>query len=133
MSHYIDYNDPNVWDMIRKSHCLPDDPTDEELQQQLDLAVGDARVWSEAEAGDDDTDLACMFGFVVGDDTEEAVGITEYDRHRHLAEFHMTAAMMQKKLGDGSTFDESDAAIAKFQADDRIDRRGAVEATRSKS
>jgi hypothetical protein len=39
MSHYIDYDDPNVWDMIRKSHSMKGDPSVEELQKQLALDV----------------------------------------------------------------------------------------------
>ena len=132
--HNIDYDDTQVWGRGRQSHWLEDEPTAEELQDKLDLNVCDARVWAEGGHGEDD--LECMFGFVIGEDTDEAVGITEFDRHRRLAELHMSAAMLHKKLGDGSTFDENEAAIGKMKAeeerDDRIDRRAAVMATRGK-
>ena len=133
MSHYINYDDPKTWDMVRRSHMLDDKPSVDELQKQLALDLAYAEVWAEAEAGEDETHLGDIFNLTVDGDDENTISITEFDRCRRLAEFYTSAAILHKKLGVDSTFDRNDAAIEKSGRDESNDRRGAILAQRAKS
>ena len=133
MSHYIDYDDPKTWEMVRESHLLDEKASVEELQKQLALALGDAEVWAEAEAGEDETDLGLTFGFTVDGDYEHTFSITEFDRCRRIAELYMSAAMLHKKLGVGSEFDRISAEREQMEYDEGNDRRAAILAQKAKS
>ena len=131
MSRYIDYDDPKTWEMVRQSHLLDEKASVEELQTQLALDLGDAEVWAEAEAGEDETDLGLMFGFTVGGG-EHTISITEFDRCRRLADFYISAAMLHKKLGVGSEFDRISAEREQMEYDEGNDRRAAILAQKEK-
>ncbi len=132
MSHYIDYDDPETWAKVRKAECLSDDSSKGELRKSLGNALHDIEAWQNAE------DLQDFFG-ITRDPNLAGDGyfyITEFDWHRRLAEFHTTAAAIQKRLGCDSEIDKNNEACAAItaalDADERIDRRGAIEATRAK-
>ena len=133
MSHYIDYDDPKTWEMVRLSHLLDKKASVAELQKQLALDLGDAEVWAEAEAGGDETDLGLMFGFTVDGGDEHTISITEFDRCRRLADFYISAAMLHKMLGVGSEFDRISAENDRMEYDEGNDRRAAIRAQKAKS